>query len=158
MSDRPQLEVKHVIVCDDIRREDNGKEILIGVYSGGIVVPSFPAPLALSFWMQFSASEAAENIPVEFRVVGENEDVQFARMSAGMRVGKAGLGSIGLGAVPVMLQIPTTLRLQMKQYDSDWKTVYEIAVEKGAVSLGPIIGQASAPGLPQGALRESVPT
>jgi hypothetical protein len=44
----PLITVKHVVVCDDIRREDNGKEILIGVYSGGIIVPQFPVPLALA--------------------------------------------------------------------------------------------------------------
>jgi hypothetical protein len=27
---------RSLLLCDDIRREDNGKELLIGVYSGGI--------------------------------------------------------------------------------------------------------------------------
>jgi hypothetical protein len=31
-----------VLICDDIRREDNGKEIYLGVYSGGIIVPFVP--------------------------------------------------------------------------------------------------------------------
>jgi hypothetical protein len=28
--------VRSIMLCDDIRREDSGKELLIGVYSGGI--------------------------------------------------------------------------------------------------------------------------
>jgi len=36
------------IFCDDIRREDNGKELLIGVYSGSLQVPILPAPVMLS--------------------------------------------------------------------------------------------------------------
>ena len=33
------------IFCDDIRNEDNGKAIFIGVYSGAMIVPSFPTTL-----------------------------------------------------------------------------------------------------------------
>jgi hypothetical protein len=38
--------VRSVIICDDIRREDNGKEILIGVYAGSIIFRSVPVRLA----------------------------------------------------------------------------------------------------------------
>jgi hypothetical protein len=34
------------MICDDVRREDNGKEIIIGVYSETIIVESFPVLLA----------------------------------------------------------------------------------------------------------------
>jgi hypothetical protein len=35
--------LRHVIVCDDVRREVNGKELLIGVYTGGVKFNG-PAP------------------------------------------------------------------------------------------------------------------
>ena len=28
--------IRSIMLCDEIRREDNGKELIIGVYSGGI--------------------------------------------------------------------------------------------------------------------------
>jgi Family of unknown function (DUF6941) len=40
-----RLHIRSVIICDDIRREDNGKELLIGVYSGVIIAPRLPAVL-----------------------------------------------------------------------------------------------------------------
>jgi hypothetical protein len=40
-----KLHIRSVIICDDVRREDNGKEILIGVYNGVILVPRFPSVL-----------------------------------------------------------------------------------------------------------------
>jgi hypothetical protein len=40
-----------VLVCDDIRTEDNGKPMLIGVYSGDILVPDFPANLVLALFI-----------------------------------------------------------------------------------------------------------
>lgn len=41
-----------VIVCDDIRQEISGKQILIGVYSEDIIVQSLPTTLTLCFWIQ----------------------------------------------------------------------------------------------------------
>lgn len=37
--------LRSVIVCDDIRTESSGKDILIGVYNGAIVFPRLPAAL-----------------------------------------------------------------------------------------------------------------
>ena len=39
------FEFRAFLVCDDVRREISGKEILIGVYGDGLVVPSFPATI-----------------------------------------------------------------------------------------------------------------
>jgi hypothetical protein len=36
---------KYIIMCDDFRREDNGKLIIIGMYMDTIVVPALPFPL-----------------------------------------------------------------------------------------------------------------
>lgn len=40
-----------VVFCDDIRREDNGKAILIGVYTGDLIPGVLPANLPLSLWI-----------------------------------------------------------------------------------------------------------
>jgi hypothetical protein len=40
-----KLKIKSLIICDDVREERSGKEILIGVYAGAIVFPKFPARL-----------------------------------------------------------------------------------------------------------------
>src|SRR2546426_965311 len=120
MSDIPYLKIKNAVVCDDIRREDNGKELLIGVYSGGIVVPQFPAPLVLAYWVQFDAPKPADNVDVEFRLLGGPE-TQFFSGRTGIKPLRAGPGSMALGQAPVFLQIPSTLTLQLKQADSDWE-------------------------------------
>lgn len=41
-----------VIVCDDARKEVTGKDILIGVYGGGINTNQFPTSLNLTFWFE----------------------------------------------------------------------------------------------------------
>lgn len=39
------------IICDDIRREDNGKLLVIGAYDGGFVPGSIPSQFPLSLWL-----------------------------------------------------------------------------------------------------------
>lgn len=46
------VDIRQVLVCDDIRREDNGKVLFIGTYVGSIQVLQFPATLRLCFWLQ----------------------------------------------------------------------------------------------------------
>lgn len=46
MATKP-FKVTSVIICDDIRREDNGKELLIGVYTGLILTAQAP-PLVMA--------------------------------------------------------------------------------------------------------------
>jgi hypothetical protein len=130
MADVPKLKVLQVVVCDEIRREITGKDFLIGVYSAGVVVPSFPAQLVLSFWIQFSADGVADSLPLEIKLMGDG-DLTFVHLQAILRIERIGLGAIGIGPLPVILQIPTALRLQLKQEGGDWVTVQEVAVEKG---------------------------
>jgi len=41
----------HGIICDDIRREDNGKLLIIGAYDGGFVPGKIPVQFPLSLWL-----------------------------------------------------------------------------------------------------------
>lgn len=132
-----KLSVKQVVVCEDIRREFNGKEILIGVYGSNIAVATFPATLVLAFWVQVFLSEVPTSpVSLDFRLMGDNE-VQFSAVTAQVFIPRAGLGSFGLPAIPLSLQIPTKLLLQLKQESGEWETVAEVIVEKGVVAMPP---------------------
>jgi hypothetical protein len=43
-----------VVFCDDVRKEVSNKEIIIGAYGGGIVVPMFPVTIPLAVWMEIT--------------------------------------------------------------------------------------------------------
>lgn len=49
------------VFCDDIRREDNGKAILIGVYTDDLVASSLPMTLPLSLWIDIRGLQAGEH-------------------------------------------------------------------------------------------------
>ncbi len=54
-------DIHSVVICDDVRREQNGKDLLIGVYSGDILVPAFPFVLPLSMWMEYAPPKPGPN-------------------------------------------------------------------------------------------------
>lgn len=53
--------VRSVLICDDIRTETTGKEILIGVYRGAVVVPTAPISLpSLALRIEFGVTGVSE--------------------------------------------------------------------------------------------------
>lgn len=62
------LEHKYTILCDDVRREDNGKLIILGMYFGAITVPQFPAILPTLTILSVFQADRPGNIPFTLRV------------------------------------------------------------------------------------------
>lgn len=126
---KPRIDPKHVIFCDDVRREDNGKELLVGVYSGNITVPFLPLNLSLSFWMAYSTNGTGQ-IPFQFRLVGPHE-VQFSHGSGTLILGEqlAPMASLAIGGLLVPMQVPGEIRLDFKQHADDWKTIGRTLVQ-----------------------------
>lgn len=54
------------IFCDDIRREDNGKIFMIGVYPTNITL-ALPATLPLAVWVRFTGAKEGKN-KIAFRI------------------------------------------------------------------------------------------
>ena len=53
---------KYVLVCDEVRKEDNGKLIIIGLYTPDIAVPQIPFTFpALTFVIALEADRPAEH-------------------------------------------------------------------------------------------------
>ena len=122
----PHLEFLYVLVCDDIRREDNGKEIIIGVYSSGILVRSFPADLSLAFSIQFRADKTGD-VRLEARVLGPR-GTPLIGMQLGVSIQQPSLGSLVVPAIPVQIKETGNILVQMKQDVEDWETVTTIGV------------------------------
>jgi hypothetical protein len=52
--------ISKVLICDDIRVENNGKYILIGVYTDDILVSSLPATLSFMTYLQIRPDDVGE--------------------------------------------------------------------------------------------------
>lgn len=75
MVNKPSVKVDYAILCDDIRQEKNGKLILIGIYSGDILLRDFPSNLLLSMLLHGKASaDCSITIEIRYRVEFENAE------------------------------------------------------------------------------------
>lgn len=122
------VQFKYGIVCDDARREDNGKLLLVGVYAGNIIVARFPATLLLCLVIAVSAARPYE-VPLELRV---KFDRRIIRTNKGkLKSDRAGLGlTITRGLLLENIEGPGLLTFQARQKEGRWATLSTAFVER----------------------------
>lgn len=82
------------LICDDVRVENNGKLIIIGLYVDAVVVSGFPANLLLTFVQIYQVEELGQFL-VNLQLSGPNGNIgepipiEFAPRSLGAVVGIA---------------------------------------------------------------------
>lgn len=111
----------NVIVCDDVRREDNGKLVLIGIYLEDLLFSKYPGGGILTVWTQFYVHKNGE-VPVQFRVLKDNEVLGFAE----------GILNVTDYKQPITMQVPPfaiqldsdgLLLFQLKEGKKKWQTM-----------------------------------
>jgi hypothetical protein len=55
-----KIDIDFAFICDEVRREDNGKLLIIGVYTNDIIVMNFPVNLLLAVVVGFNVDEPIE--------------------------------------------------------------------------------------------------
>ena len=121
------LKVDLALICDDVRREDNGKLIIIGVYNRNIQVPKLPATLILSSVVRLVATEATD-IDVEFQYLMAGEPK--ASTKGHLKVTEAGPSLLNLPPLPIVdIRSECDLEFQWRfGPDDTWETIYSIPV------------------------------
>jgi hypothetical protein len=61
----PKFKIRSVNICDDVRTEQNGKSILIGVYNGVITYPKIPVKIH----RLFVRVEYVGDLPLEHEIL-----------------------------------------------------------------------------------------
>jgi hypothetical protein len=128
------IDIREVLFCDDIRREDNGKALLIGVYHGDMIVSNLPANLRLSFWLQGRAKASGES-SVQFRLQLVHEGEESTDDLATLDASASGLQAdtptvLVFQAVHLKVDKPAKLTLSVLD-DGSWR---EIASKKIALA------------------------
>jgi hypothetical protein len=124
-------DITSVIVCDSARREVSGKEILIGVYSGDIVVPSFPVVIDLAFWFETDIKEVGEQF-VDIRIVVPGK-VPPLEMRFHINTTVAGPSSFATPTAQTPLVEPGELRIELREGD-DWKIIKRKIIQQSDVA------------------------
>jgi hypothetical protein len=125
-----------VVACDDIRIEQGtNKSILIGVYNGSILFPSFPGELSLAWWIQISV-EKIGRFEFDLRLV-KDDNATLLRAIFAFEGHHPGWASIPLPKAQIQMQSPGNCSLQLKLRDeSEWTTIYKFDVQSGVLQEG----------------------
>ncbi len=122
-----RLKMQYALVCDDVRREDSGKLILIGVYARDIRLTSVPATLVLSLVVNVMAPEPLE-VDFEFQCIVD--EVQKGSAKGHLKLTEAGASLFNIPRLVLPdIMGDTELSFQWRQNQSDpWETIYSIPI------------------------------
>lgn len=104
---------KYTLLCDEVRQENNGKFLVIGLYTPDISVPQLPFAMASLSFFNVIETSAAGDIDLAFRL--EQGESLIAGGSGKMTVGQPGFGAIPIKLGPIQLPMagPYTFRLDL---------------------------------------------
>lgn len=126
-----------VVQCDDIRVEQNGKFILIGVYTGTVVVTGFPAELATSWWIQLFPEKIGK-FEIEIQVI-KDDGASVLRGLFTYEVREISWAVLPIPRTPINLQSTGRFKLELRlKGDDKWTTIQEFQVVVGNVVGAPM--------------------
>lgn len=122
------LEVRFAVACDQVRKEDNGKFILIGVYGKDVRLVTIPATIVLTVVLGVFSEAPIESCPLSVRASFDEQEVYSG-------TGEVSISKPGndLLVVPnVMIHVPTEgdLKIDAKVGTGRWRTVLVLPLNK----------------------------
>jgi hypothetical protein len=127
-----------VIICDDLRIENNGKPILIGVYSGEIVIPTFPVTLILNFYVQGRLPAHTPLSELALKIDLDAQQIALGNVSIENPADEDTDGVIVLRA-SLMIPTPSTMTFSV-QDGGEW---HQLATKR--IRQAPVTASATAP-------------
>lgn len=115
--------VGNALLCEDVRQEKTEKFILVGVFSGDILIGKVPSRVAIALYMDGVLERAgATEVQIRFSGPGEGEGIvgaEFVTSSDGERV------VIPVPRVELLFEAAGTFRVEVSDDDQTWTTVIE---------------------------------
>ena len=131
------------LLADQIRREDNGKGMIIGVYTGDVLVSSLPASMSFAVWLELEISGAdlmpELDLEIRLKVAGENkpddfetrQQVQITFRPSGeteKRISKKAKTVLVINGVPAQIRQGGQLDVSIRTNNGRWKSVLKKSV------------------------------
>jgi hypothetical protein len=130
-----KFRVDGAIICDEIRREDTGKYLLIGVYAEGFALASFPGTATISV-MVTGTSEGVDSGTTRLQIQAKTADNTIAaRLEVGLRIkeneNRYSL-SIPLPQMRMQLSGPTNVTLFYRNFpqQEEWLPIRVFPITK----------------------------
>jgi hypothetical protein len=121
------LHVSSCIICDDVRTEIGGKEILIGVYPVGISVPRLP-------WHAFGALRLTViwsgdgDVDFKIRVLNPAQTEVASASGTGTAIWQGFQSSITLPTFLLSFDMEGVYDIQMSKQDGPWENIHRFPV------------------------------
>lgn len=109
------------VVCEDIRREINHKNTLIGVFAGPLRVREFPAFLRVAIYMEVEGAKKGQKFQVKLQH-GGNEPI----MAEGEITVDEPLAPLALGGLAFNLPEPMDMTLDMSFDGETWERILTV--------------------------------
>lgn len=134
MSDeRANVRVLAALLSDDSRIENTGKEILIGIYTGDMLLDNFPTTLALRVMLIYEASGFGEvPLSIQLRV----DAAEPMEISGFLQI-KANLPqhyTYSLTSPPLLVTFAKSgeLNIRVRSHQDEWQTIKIVRVRSRA--------------------------
>jgi len=125
----PPKKIEYAIVCDDVRREDNGKLIIIGAYASDILIPSRSANLRLTILVAVR-SETEHQSLVKIRVMQDGKQIFEMKEELEISIAAQDISSISIGGMPIAAEIGKTLDFQVRFDQSRFRSACKLNVRE----------------------------
>ncbi|TCM78619.1 hypothetical protein [Rhizobium sp. BK068] len=132
------MKIHNFTVCDQVRREDNGKFIIIGAYANEILFHSLPSTFNFTIWFLLEHERTGAD---RFTVRGRIDQLEEPVLKVEGETEVADIKQwdpIGIMS-SLNLDGPCTLFLEAKLEDGEWFLLREIRVSKGNVAIPEIL-------------------
>jgi hypothetical protein len=110
-----------------VRREDNGKLFIIGVYDADIQTVAFPLKLEVTLLARISGVQIGET---KFEIAAYLDETRLMHGTADISFHDPGSVFVPFPRIPIDVPHGGTIRFDLKIGDAEWKTVW-----KGPVSF-----------------------
>lgn len=111
----------YAVLCEDVRVESNGKHIVIGVYTGNVVVYALPSTVQLTVWLCLEAKTPG-HANVDVRGYDPSGRIMF---SGEMEIESRESETIttSLPKFAVQIEKEGSIRVQVRPNGGRWKTI-----------------------------------
>ena len=128
--------VRAIVLCDDIRREITGKDILIGVYSGRVVITQIPFALNLAIWLEYEPEKIGKST-IHLRITYSNKAP--GKLKIEMDVAELTSAGIPLTGLVVNGDVEGDLTIEFSTDELNWQLLKTVIFKKGEVSALPTL-------------------
>lgn len=120
------FKVTSALLCDDVRTENNGKLILIGVYLGAVGVKSFPLNFRPVVYLEFEPGFKNDTKVLEFNLAPAGAKAESTKMD--IQIDDEDRVLVVRPAPPIILTEPSELWISARLGGGRWVRAKQFAV------------------------------